>query len=154
MRSKPRRNRLPLAAVAAGFYFLWALAPPAGPGMPEPAAAGQTTAPAMTAFKDPATGRFVAPPAGAAAGAGQLLPRVLDRSQAGLVEEPGETGAGGVRLDLQGRFASALVARRDEAGHLQLECATAPPTTAAPQRTEPAAEAGGRRAESSTPEAD
>jgi hypothetical protein len=149
MRSKPRRSRLPLAivAAAAGSCVLWSLASSSGSEMPESSAAGTTAAAAMTAFKDPQSGRFVAPREGAFTGPGQLLLRGLDRSQAGLVEQPGETAAGGVRLDLQGRFGSALVARRDAAGHLTLECATAPPTTAAAEAGAPAAGAAERRAE-------
>jgi hypothetical protein len=151
MRPKPRRFPRRFATVSgAGCCLLWTLALPLGSGLPASTPRGGSAASALTAFKEPQSGRFVAPREGALTKPGQLLLRRLDRSQAGLVEERGETAAGGVRLDLRGRFASALVARRDASGHLTLECTSAPPTaSAAAEAGEPAVGAPEGRAEPS-----
>lgn len=78
------------------------------------------------AYRDPATGRWSAPPAGEAPEVGvQRLSAATSTSAAGLVEEPLEGPRGGVRVSLRGRFRSALVAERDAAGRAEVGCGTA-----------------------------
>ena len=52
---------------------------------------------------DPATGRMIPPPAN---GAGMTVPAKSSRAE--LVEEPGETEAGGFTVHARGHFRSAL----------------------------------------------
>ena len=77
------------------------------------------------AFQDPVTRRFRAPTPAERARVPELRRGVGAAVSRPLVEErlPGPTG--GVRLDLQGRFRSALVATRGEDGRLHVGCAEA-----------------------------
>lgn len=81
----------------------------------------------IRAFKDPATGRWTVPgtdPPGATPP--PALPEGLSRgpgtSGRGLIERPGRSRAGGVRLPLEGRFRRALIARKGADGKLVLGC--------------------------------
>jgi len=74
----------------------------------------------MRIYRDPATGEFTTPPPGAA-----ILPpasRALGTSAEGLVETPGTGAAGGVTIDLGGRFRSAVSATADDAGAVTTHC--------------------------------
>ncbi len=70
----------------------------------------------LRVYKDPATGAFVVPAPGTAADA-----RVSTSSE-GLVETRGTSAAGGMRLDLQGRFRSYAIATKDEQGRVTVRC--------------------------------
>jgi hypothetical protein len=75
------------------------------------------------AFRDPATGRFTEPPAAAPSEVGpQRLNAALSTSAAGLVEEPAAGRRGGVRVNLRGRFRSALLAEREPVGAARVGC--------------------------------
>ncbi len=79
----------------------------------------------MRVYRDPATGEFTAPPAGAAA-----VPEnaangaALGTAPRALVEERGSSAAGGVTIDLQGRFRSSESATVDETGRIHTRCHT------------------------------
>jgi hypothetical protein len=79
----------------------------------------------MRVYRDPATGEFTAPPPGAAiapdtaANAG-----ALGTAPQALVEEPGSSAAGGVTIDLRGRFRSEESATVDESGRIHTRCHT------------------------------
>jgi hypothetical protein len=75
----------------------------------------------MKAYRDPVTGERVGPPPPA------LPPSVpqlsaLSRSQTGLEVVPTGTAAGGFRVNLQGRFRSAVVATKQPDGTLSTRC--------------------------------
>lgn len=131
------------APLALLLFWPWAIDRLAERPSEEPPAA--RPAAALAAFKDPETGRFMAPPSGALRRRpGSAAGEDLDRSTAGLAEVPGETPAGGVRLPLGGRFRTRLVARRGEDGRLTLSCETGPEAgTAAPAAAEPPVEPEG-----------
>ncbi len=80
----------------------------------------------MRAYKDPVTGRFVEPPAGAPERA-MATQAAVSTTAEGLTETAGQTPAGGVRLDLQGRFRSHAVATRDVEGRVKVHCLPAAP---------------------------
>jgi len=76
------------------------------------------------AFRDPESGRFVEPPPDQLLEVGpRSLRAALSTSAEGLVEEPVAASPGGVRVNLRGRFRSALVAERSPDGGLTVECA-------------------------------
>ena len=62
---------------------------------------------------------------GARAGSGRGGGR--STSAESLTETPGQTPAGGVRLDLQGRFRSYTAATKDEEGRIKVHCLPAAP---------------------------
>ena len=93
---------------------------------------------AMHAHRDPATGRFTAPPASERA----VLPGELAVARRPLVERRVEVPGGGVRVDLGTRFATALVVTRVPDGVLSVDCGEAPAEPPAPGDTAPA---GGER---------
>ena len=110
------------------------------PGLEQPAkAAGLGGAPpgpglyAGRVFKDPATGRLRGRPPEAAR---PVLPpavvQALSRSPRGLRQRPGATPAGGVRLDLEGRFRSPLVAVKAADGSIRIECLSSLPAASEP----------------------
>ena len=74
----------------------------------------------MRIYRDPATGEFTTPPAGATT----LPPATgaLDTSAEGLVETPGTSSAGGVTINLGGRFQSTVSATADDAGTVTTRC--------------------------------
>lgn len=80
----------------------------------------------MRAYKDPVTGRFGEPPAGAPERA-VAAEAAVSTSAESLTETPGQTPAGGVRLDLQGRFRSYSAATKDEEGRIKVHCLPAAP---------------------------
>ncbi len=79
----------------------------------------------MRVYRDPATGEFTAPPPSAAVvpdAAGSAA--ALGSAPPALVEEPGSSAAGGVTIDLRGRFHSEESATIDEAGKIHTRCHT------------------------------
>jgi len=81
-------------------------------GEPAPAAGG------MKAYADPQTGALLpAPPAGARP---EPASPEFSQSAVGLREEPAP--GGGVMVDLQGRFQSAMVATVGADGSVRIEC--------------------------------
>jgi hypothetical protein len=87
-------------------------------------AADEANAAGMRVYRDPATGAFTAPPPGTAL---PPSPRSLDTSAQGLVETPGTSAAGGVTINLGGRFQSAVSATADNAGAVRTGCRTDAP---------------------------
>ncbi len=75
----------------------------------------------MRAYIDPQTGEFAEPPPGAPSGAGTTS-EAFSRSSERLVEVPGTTPAGGVKVDLRGRFLSTFAATVDAAGKPAAAC--------------------------------
>ena len=69
-------------------------------------------------------GRFVSPDA---AGASSVPDSYFNTSSDGLVEIMSATPGGGVVLNLQGRFRTAVVARPDPSGTWTIECGDATP---------------------------
>lgn len=77
---------------------------------------------AARAFKDAQSGSFRVPTTPELSSlAASVLPR-SGRPAQRLVEQPGTTRAGGVALDLQGRFHSLSVATRGAGGELSVDC--------------------------------
>jgi len=104
------------------------------PGQPATAAAAASTAPAGA---DDAVELPVEAQLDRAAGAEKttrtvmVLPAVraaLSRSTTGLREQPLPGPAGGIGIDLQGRFQSAVVATRGIDGRLALMCTAGEPS--------------------------
>jgi hypothetical protein len=92
----------------------------------------QREEPAFQAFRDPVSGRFVAPAPELAARSAAVSGLVLGEFAAGeLVERPTGTPAGGVGVELAGRFRSYLVATRDVRGEVRVECRPEAPGAAA-----------------------
>lgn len=88
--------------------------------------AGEDRAGGSVAFRD-VTGRFTEPTREqTAARVGVAVPDVEPR--AGLREEAGPSAGGGIRVRLQGRFASELVAVREEDGTIRIAHAVQPAT--------------------------
>jgi hypothetical protein len=90
-----------------------------------PPSASQDVLPAgvggMKAYRDPVTGERVGPPPGPVPPS-VPQPSALSRSQVGLEVVPTGTAAGGVRVDLQGRFRSSLVATKRPDGTVSTRC--------------------------------
>jgi len=85
------------------------------PGTPEGAAA-------MRIYRDPQTGEVGAPPAGApSAEELESLGDAFSTSSQGLVETPSPVQGGGVKVDLQGRFRSPLVATQGADGKCSIQ---------------------------------
>ena len=77
----------------------------------------------MVIYIDPQTGALLNEPAPGSVPL-QLTPglrRALSRSQQGLVEVPSPTADGGVKVDLQGRFASPHIATIDASGKVRIQ---------------------------------
>ena len=75
----------------------------------------------MKAYRDPVTGERVGPPPRAVPPSAPQ-PSALSRSQVGLEAVPGETAAGGIRVDLKGRFRTAVVATKRPDGTVSTRC--------------------------------
>ena len=77
-------------------------------------------APSLRAYLDPVTGQWVTPPPGLRRPLilGARTKAALATSHDGLFQE--ELPSGGYKVDLQGRFRSALVAHVDEDGNIVL----------------------------------
>ena len=102
-----------------------------GTGAPQPAekAAVPEGAAGMTIYIDPTTGAILKEPAPGAVPV-QLTPELrnaLSTSQQGLVEVPGTTPGGGVKVDLQRRFQSPLVVTIDANGKVKMQHVGEPP---------------------------
>lgn len=82
----------------------------------------------MRVYRDPATGEFTGPPdtpstdTEAAAPEAAARARALPSAPSELIEEPGTSAAGGVTLDLEGRFRSEESATIDAAGTPRVRC--------------------------------
>jgi hypothetical protein len=118
-----------------------AVPPPTGetapaPAPPRSAAGGPAAAEAGTeaaglrAYIDPETGRFVPePPPGVVDEVDRATAAALSTRSEDLVEQPSPVPGGGVMVELEGRFQSAIEMSVDESGALSSDCATdeAPP---------------------------
>ena len=118
-----RRGFISFSVCAAVLIGLWlanqlAIERQAARSLPAP--------PGSVAFRDPHTGAFSAPPGGAVLQPQrERLEASLAARQGGIVESKARSRAGGVRVQLGGRFTSFLVARRDSSGHLVFDCTSA-----------------------------
>jgi hypothetical protein len=84
----------------------------------------------MKAYRDPVTGERAGPPPGAVAPSGpEALGSSLSRSEVGLEAVPTGTPAGGIRVDLKGRFRSSLVATKRPDGTIATRCVHELPQT-------------------------
>lgn len=121
---------LPVAAASGRVEVVWshASAEPAAAGPAPPRAAAPPSGNAHSqAYRDPETGRWTAPPPEVVEGHGpQRLSAATSTTAEGLTEESLEGPRGGVRVNLRGRFRSALVADRDPAGRVQVGCGVSP----------------------------
>jgi hypothetical protein len=116
-----------LFCLACPLVLVFAL-PETGRGTGE----GGADRPSLQAFLDPVSGRFVAPAPEVAARSAAVSGLVLGEPAAGeLVERPTGTPAGGVGVELAGRFRSYLVATRDVRGEVRVECRPEAPGAAA-----------------------
>jgi hypothetical protein len=86
-----------------------------------PTEAQRPPQPGMRAYVDPQTGEFAEPPAGASSAAATTN-EAFSRSSSRLVETQGTTPAGGVKVDLRGRFLSTFAATVDAAGKPAAGC--------------------------------
>jgi hypothetical protein len=91
-----------------------------------PAAVAAPPSQGLRAYRDPSTGAFVEPPAGAALAA----PKQVIPAPSALAEEAAPGGGRMVRL--QGAFRSQMVGHIDEKGGAKISCASAPGTAAPP----------------------
>ena len=77
----------------------------------------------LKTYRDPVTGERRAPPRAIPLEALDARQRnSLSRSHVGLVEEAGPSSAGGVHVDLQGRFRSAVVVTKQPDGSFATRC--------------------------------
>ncbi|HEY2389450.1 MAG TPA: hypothetical protein VGK30_21050 [Candidatus Binatia bacterium] len=86
----------------------------------QPGAAG------MRVYRDPVTGTFTAPPTDAAADAlaneRAVQRQARESATGGPAEQPGTSAAGGVTMDLRGRFQSDTTATIGADGAMHLGC--------------------------------
>ena len=85
------------------------------------------SAPASVVVIDPDTGNIITPsqlPPGAAKHVADQENLSVSTSADGLVEEPVDAAPGGVKLDLQGRFQSAVKVKVMPGGKIVTECET------------------------------
>jgi hypothetical protein len=73
--------------------------------------------PGMMIYRDPATGRIIPPPAGAAP-----APPALTAPSAPVVERPGTTPGGGYLAEPGGRAIKSMEATKDAAGNVHVDC--------------------------------
>ena len=103
-----------LQSVLAGLVLLAAMIVMVALARPDTKSKTQQTAPAespavaagLKVQVDPITHRIVPPPANLAPD--PAAKQLFNSSHEGLVEEPGTTAAGGFKVDLRGRFQSAI----------------------------------------------
>ena len=77
----------------------------------------------LKTYRDPVTGERRSPPRAIPLEALDARQRnALSRSHLGLVEQAGPSPAGGVRVDLQGRFRSAVVVTKQPDASCATEC--------------------------------
>ncbi len=98
---------------------------PALPASKSPATAG------LKVHVDPATGRIVPPPAKAPAD--PAAKAIFPSAHEGLVEERGTTVAGGFKVDVQGRFRSAVMLQTGADGKPRMTCVDAAGTDPRPR---------------------
>ncbi len=112
-RSKSVQVRLALSVAFASLACVAGFAPPC--------AAQEKVSAGMEAYVDPATGRFIVPPAGTvAADAGGRAAAEID-VDAAEVHSP--VVGGGMMMDLRGRPKAALTGQVTADGHSVVECA-------------------------------
>jgi hypothetical protein len=107
---------IPCAALAVGLLCLMARPVAAGDVLEAPSAQG------MRVYRDPATGVIGAPPPGAFV---ESAPRALAVQEGGaepLIAEPVQGPAGGVKVNLRGRYRAAVVRHAGPEGVGQNEC--------------------------------
>ncbi len=136
-RSRKGRQLGPALTACAGVLALAALVafaestPPASElerasARTEPTLSTQAIPPGgggLKTYRDPVTGARRSPPRAMPLEALDARQRnAFSRSDAGLVEEPGPTVAGGVHVDLQGRFRSAVVITKQPDGSFSTRC--------------------------------
>ena len=110
-----------LGLVAVAGAAVRACAEDAAAGAPGSEATRAGTA-GMRIYRDPLTGRPTVPPPGARA----VPPSPsFSTSAQGLLETPGPSPAGGVMLDLRGRFRNAMTLTRDADGKETTRCVPA-----------------------------
>ena len=146
----PRRSTITLTVTLSALLPLAALAsgPEVDPGTtkrggppPKLAAAPRPStvpaSPAQRAVVDPRTGQLVKHPPASGVVLSPEMQEALSDSAEGLVEIPWRRG--GVKVDLKGRFQSAVVATVDENGAVKTECVShvSHPETAPEKPTEP-----------------
>jgi hypothetical protein len=83
----------------------------------------------MRIYRDPVTGELRDPPAEAPAQVPLLPDDALSTSSEGLVETPSPMPGGGVKVDLQGRFRSPLIATQDGEGKITIQHLPSGPST-------------------------
>ncbi len=136
-RSQKRRQLGAALTVCAGVLALAALmafaeaTPPASElerasARTEPTLSTRAIAPAvggLKTYRDPVTGERRSPPRAIPLEALDARQRnALSRSHVGLVEQAGPSSAGGVHVDLQGRFRSAVVVTKQLDGSFATRC--------------------------------
>ncbi len=115
-----RQSTLVLRAAAIGLGLAATVA------LSVPASAGDDAA-AMRVYRDPVTGEFTGPPSDAGrsdalSAAAAARTGAPESAPSELVEEPGASAAGGVTMDLRGRFRSDETATVDANGSVQTHC--------------------------------
>ena len=84
----------------------------------------------LKTYRDPVTGERRSPPRAIPLEALDARQRnAFSRLDTGLVEEPGPSAAGGVHVDLQGRFRSAVVVTQQPDGSFSTRCLDELPRT-------------------------
>ena len=136
-RSRRGRQLGPALTACAGVLALTALialaesTPPASElerasAPAEPTPSTRAISPAvggLKTYRDPVTGERRSPPRAIPLEALDARQRnSLSRSHVGLVEEAGPSSAGGVHVDLQGRFRSAVVVTKQPDGSFATRC--------------------------------
>jgi hypothetical protein len=99
--------------------------PPVGPASEPSAAAG------FKVHVDPATGQIIPPPMKAQAEPAEKA--MFPSSHEGLVEEPGTTAAGGFKVDVRGKFRSAVMLQTGADGKPRMMCVDAAGTEPRPR---------------------
>ena len=103
--SKPVAGLLLLTIMGVALALAWPGAKPKTQNA-APAAPSAVATAGLKVYLDPVTHRIAPPPAGLAPNPAEQ--KMFNSSHEGLVEEPGTTAAGGFKVDLRGRFQSAV----------------------------------------------
>jgi len=111
MNRDPHRITTTRRSIASGLFAAAWLGLAVTPAFPGDATTDPTAASGMVIYVDPQTGDLLKEPAPGSVPI-QLTPQLqnaLSTSHQGLVEVPGSTAGGGVKVDLQGRFRSPMI---------------------------------------------
>lgn len=136
---------MPLAALASGPEVDPGTNKRGGPppriaAAPLPLTAPGAPSAAQRAVVDPRTGRLVKEPPASGVVLSPQMREALSDSSEGLVEVP--WGRGGFRVDLEGRFQSAVIAVVDDGGAVKVDCVShVPPAPASSDKPVEAAHA-------------